>query len=275
MNDAQRLKLAQAMARPREWFTVNAAAEIPEILIYDMIGTDMWGDGMSPKAFRKELDAVAKKSDKLNLRINSPGGYVHDGFTIYNALKHSGLEITAYIDGLAASAASFIAMAAGEIYMPRASEMMIHNAWGMAFGDAGELRKSADHLDSLTEKIAAIYVERTGIKKQDVDEMMTAETWMDADRAVRLGFASEVMEDMKAAACAFDLDIFDNLPGGFIRYQNALKKRASEQALRDAGLSRAEAKRRASETETESTTEEIQKQAQNAIQKEIQKWQII
>jgi ATP-dependent Clp protease, protease subunit len=274
MTDKQRQKMAQAMARPRQWFTANMDATTPEILIYDMIGTDGWGDGLSPKAFRLQLDAVKAKSDKLNLRINSPGGYIHDGFAIYNALKSSGLEITAYIDGLAASAASFIAMAAAEIYMPKAAEMMIHNAWGMAFGDAGELRKAADHLDSLNETIAGIYVDRTGMEKKEILEMMAVETWMDADQAVTLGFATEIAEDMKAAACAFELDIFDKLPSGFVRYQNALKKRASEQALRDAGLSRAEAKRRAAGTETDNNAEELQKQAQNAITKELKKWTI-
>lgn len=272
MNEAKQLKLMQAMSKPRKWFTVNLA-DTPEVLIYDFIGTDSWGDAVSPKAFREELKAVSAKSDKMNLRINSPGGYVHDGFSIYNALKDSGLKITTYVDGLAASAAAFIAMAGDEIYMPKAAEMMIHNAKGMAWGDADEMRKAATHMESLTATIAGIFADRTGMDKDEVLKMMAEETWMDAEQAVTLGFATAIDESMKAAACAFELDVFDKLPSGFARYQNALKKRAIEQAERDAGLSRAEAARRASNAAAGNETDgNDQKEAETAILKELRKW---
>lgn len=264
-------KIMKNMSTPRQWFTVNAEADIPEMLIYDMIGTNFWGEGCSPKAFRQELNQLAKKSDKLNLRINSPGGFIHDGFTIYNSLIESGMEIDVYIDGLAASAAAFIAMAGTNIYMPQVAEMMIHNAWGGGYGQADDLRKQADHLDSLTNQIAGIFARKTGQPEKKIREMMDAETWMDADAAVEMGFATERKDDMKAAACVFDLDE-DLLPGisrEFVNYQSALKKRALEKNLRDAGLSRAEAARRASGLEDGKLR---QSAAQNAINQELEKW---
>jgi ATP-dependent Clp endopeptidase proteolytic subunit ClpP len=262
-------KLAQmkAMSQPRKWFTVNAAAETPEVLIYDVIGTDFWGDGIDPKAFRAEIANLAKDHKSINLRINSPGGGIHDGFSIYNALKQSGLDITVYVDGLAASAAAFIAMAGSRIYMPLASEMMIHDAWGFSMGRAAELRADADHLESLTGQIANIFQQKTGRKVEEIQEMMSAETWIPADQAVELGFADELIEDSKAAACAFDLAVFENAPIHFTQYQNALKKRAQERALRDAGSSRAEATRRAS------TSESTNNEVQNLIIQELRKCQ--
>jgi len=151
--------------------------------------------------------------------------------------------------------------------------MMIHNAKGMAWGDAEEMRKAATHMESLTATIAGIFADRTGMDKDEVLKMMAEETWMDAEQAVTLGFATAIDESMKAAACAFELDVFDKLPSGFARYQNALKKRAIEQAERDAGLSRAEAARRASNAAAgNETAGEEQKEAETAILKELRKW---
>lgn len=270
---SKQLKIFKNYSNPRKWFTANFAdKDNPEILIYDMIGSTFWGDGMTPKDFVSQLDECKKISGKLNLRINSPGGAVHDGFTIYNAIVQSGLDVSVYIDGLAASAAAFIAMAGDKIYMPASSEIMIHDAWGIAMGNAEELRKEATHLESLTSMIADIFVNKTENKKEVIADLMKAETWMDGKKAVDLGFADELLEESQAAACLFELDddLLPGLPDGFKKLQNALKKRAQENALRDAGLSRAEAARRASNT-VHNNDEEIKTQASNLLKMEIQK----
>lgn len=272
---SKQLKRFKNLSTPRKWFSVNVAdRDNPEILIYDTIGSSCWGDGMSPKDFINQINEISEKSKCLNIRINSPGGIVHDGFSIYNAIKQSGLNVSVYIDGLAASAAAFIAMAGTKIYMPPSSEMMIHDAWGISIGTAEDLRKEATHLESLTNSIADIYTDKTGNKKDVVCDLMKSETWMDGNKAVQLGFADELLEESQAAACVFDLDddLIPGLPEGFKKLQNALKKRAQEQSLRDAGLSRAEAARRASNTVID--TEDTKKQANELIKKEFLKWQI-
>lgn len=266
-------KIMANYSRPRKWFTVNAEnpEATPEVLIYDMIGADFWGEGINPKAFKKEIDAVAAKHDSLTLRINSPGGFVHDGFAIYNALTQSGLRITTYVDGLAASAAAFIAMAGDEILIPPSAEIMIHDAWGFIMGTAEDMSKEATHLQSLTKMIADIFVKKTGNTIEVVADLMKSETWMDGEKAVSLGFATELLAESKIAACSFDIDLFENMPEDFKKYQNALKKRAEEKSLREAGLSRAEAARRTAPGKSDI---EIQKNANELITKEFLKWQL-
>lgn len=274
-------KIFKNYSSPRQWFTVNKKADekTAEIFIYDQIGVDFWaGEGVTPKSFISELRDIEKTHKSLDLRINSPGGFVHDGFTIYNALKQSPLEINVYIDGLAASAAAFIAMAGNKIYMPKSAELMIHNAWGMVIGDAEDMKKEAAHLESLNSMIMDIFVERTGKDKAAISSMMNSETWMSGEKAVELGFADELLEESTIAACVFDLDddILPGLPEGFKNHQNSLKKRIQENALRDAGLSRSAAKKKLAENQRdadEMNSIEIQKSANELITKELQKCQ--
>ncbi|HOC94291.1 MAG TPA: Clp protease ClpP [bacterium] len=274
-------KIFKNYSSPRQWFTVNKKADekTAEIFIYDQIGVDFWtGEGVTPKSFISELRDIEKTHKSLDLRINSPGGFVHDGFTIYNALKQSQLEINVYIDGLAASAAAFIAMAGNKIYMPKSAELMIHNAWGMVIGDAEDMKKEAAHLESLNSMIMDIFSERTGKDKASISSMMNSETWMSGEKAVELGFADELLEESTIAACVFDLDddILPGLPEGFKNHQNSLKKRIQENALRDAGLSRSAAKKKLAENQRdadEMNSIEIQKSANELITKELQKCQ--
>ncbi len=274
-------KIFKNYSSPRQWFTVNKKADekTAEIFIYDQIGVDFWtGEGVTPKSFIEELRDIEKTHKSLDLRINSPGGFVHDGFTIYNALKQSPLEINVYIDGLAASAAAFIAMAGNKIYMPKSAELMIHNAWGMVIGDAEDMKKEAAHLESLNSMIMDIFVERTGKDKAAISSMMNSETWMSGEKAVELGFADELLEESTIAVCVFDLDddILPGLPEGFKNHQNSLKKRIQENALRDAGLSRSAAKKKLAENQRdadEMNSIEIQKSANELITKELQKCQ--
>jgi ATP-dependent Clp protease protease subunit len=242
------LKFVNCIQNVDKWYNIVKDEEIPEVFIYDAIGSDLWEDGVSPKAFVEDIRNLEKDYKEINLRINSPGGYVYDSFSIYNHLVQSSLKINVYIDGLAASCASFIAMSGDNIYMAEASEIMIHDPWSFAIGDSREFRKEADHLDTIKEKIVNIYKNKTGLSEEKLNEMMKTETWINAADAKKMGFATEVLEDSKIAACLFDLNIFDNIPDKFKKLQNALQKRQKEKALRDAGHSKNDAKKELSDS---------------------------
>lgn len=159
-----------------------------------------WGDEVTPEAFRNELRQM--KGDLL-VHINSQGGDVFAGVTIYNALKDYSKgkgKVTVKVDGLAASIASVVAMAGDEIIMSPGSMMMVHNPWSMGVGSAEELRKAADTLDEIKDAILPIYTERSGLSDEEVQDLMDNETWMTAEKAVELGFADVVQKDQKKEA---------------------------------------------------------------------------
>lgn len=163
-----------------------------EIHIYDEIG--MWG--VDAASFMRELGAL--NVDMIDLRINSPGGDAFDGIAIYNALRRHRAEVTVYVDALAASAASVIAMAGDRVVMQRASRMMIHEAFGAALGDAQDMRTMAETLDGLSNDIASTYAARAGGELAEWRDRMHAETWFSAAEAVAVGLADEY-EDAPAS----------------------------------------------------------------------------
>ncbi len=171
-----------------------------ELLIYGPIGDQTWfGDEVSPKQFREDLQALGD-IEELRVYINSPGGDFFAGNAIYSILKrHNALKVV-YVDGLAASAASLVAMAGDLIIMPSNALMMIHNPWAVVTGDANVLRKVADDLDLIRESMIAVYSGRTKQSRDKIISMLDAETWMTAKEAVDLGFADEIEEAKKVAA---------------------------------------------------------------------------
>jgi ATP-dependent Clp endopeptidase proteolytic subunit ClpP len=184
----------------KKWFEIKNKAEKAEIWVYEQIGVDWWtGDGMTAKAFQKELAGI--NASQIDLHINSPGGEVFDGITIYNLLKQHKATVTTYIDGLAASIASVVALAGDTIIMAENALMMIHNPWGMAMGDSADMRKMADELDIVSGSIAKAYISKTGKNESDIVDMMDAETWMTADEALEMGFIDQITEKMDMAAC--------------------------------------------------------------------------
>ena len=196
----------------------KASAKSNELVleVYDLIGEDFFGQGITAKSFSDAI-AAAGEFSRIALHINSPGGDSYEGATIYNMLRGLGKPVTVYIDGLAASAAATVAMSGDEIIMGTGTNLMIHNAWSIAAGSAADLRKTADVLDTVSSSLADIYAERTGMDKKDIQSMMDAETWMDAETAVAKGFATKVASEngkkkAKALAQAFDLSIFANVP---------------------------------------------------------------
>lgn len=145
--------------------------------------------------------------DTLEIEIHSAGGSVFDGYRIYNAMRElskRGVKVTAKINTMAASMASVIAMAADKIQIASNGRIMIHDASARQHGNAGQLRKTADMLDEISDDIAGIYAERTGKDKDDIRKMMLAETWIRANDAVEMGFADEIFDTKTSAMSILD-----------------------------------------------------------------------
>jgi ATP-dependent protease ClpP protease subunit len=156
--------------------------------IYDDIG--YWG--VTAADFMAAFAPHDVVGSTVDVHINSPGGDVYDGLAIYHAIKHSQATVNTHVDGLAASAASFIAMAGKEIIVGRNSRMMIHDASTMAYGNAQDLRETADWLDEESNNIADIYAQRAGGEASAWRETMKAEQWYSSDQAVAAGLADRI-----------------------------------------------------------------------------------
>lgn len=196
----------------KSWFTIqNKAASGPvEILIYDQIGKDWFSnDGISAKEFAQALAEIPKSSD-IVVGINSPGGNVWDGLAIYHQLRARGDKVRTRVDGVAASIASVIALA-GKLTVPANALMMIHRAWGMAVGNAGDMLKLADDLKKHDEIIANIYSEKNGRPQAENLAAMEKETWFNGTEAKSFGLADDVSAPV-AIAASHDLTRFKNVP---------------------------------------------------------------
>jgi ATP-dependent Clp protease protease subunit len=156
------------------------------------IASESWfDDDVTPALFKSDLDSG---KGPITVWINSPGGDVWAAAQIYNMLLSYGEKVTVKIDGLAASAASVIAMAGDEVLVSPVSMLMIHNPSTMAMGDKDDLAQAISMLDSVKDSILNAYVKKTGLSKNKLSKLMDDETWMDANKAVDLGFADRVME---------------------------------------------------------------------------------
>jgi ATP-dependent Clp protease protease subunit len=195
----------------RRWYEIKSAKsdEPAEVFIYDEIGRGFFGGGLAAEDFIEEVKKLGLKAgDELTVHINSPGGDLFDGNAMYNYLRTIKAKVTVRIDGVAASAASIVAMAGDRIEMPENSFLFIHNPWMFVAGDAAVMRKVADDLDQLREGALATYLRATDGKltRAKLIEMLDAETWLTAQQAVEHGFADQVDEPVRAAALArFDL----------------------------------------------------------------------
>lgn len=166
-----------------------------ELLVYEDIGEDWWtGGGVTAKTVKQQLDS-AGIYNRIAVRINSPGGDAFEGVAIMNLLRSQKKPVDVFVDGIAASAASIVAMAGESITMGRSSMMMVHNAWTYCMGDGDDMRKCADTLDRISLSIGQAYVERTGKTADEIKAIMDAETWMGADECVAEGFATAIADD--------------------------------------------------------------------------------
>ena len=188
------------------WYAIRARGTGAEVAIYDEIGAY----GVSAKGFLAELGALPEGTP-VDLRLNSPGGSVFDAVAIHNALKRHAGPVTVWIDGIAASAASYIAMAGDEIVMPENAFLMIHDPAGLVMGTAEDMRAMAEALEKVKGSLVSGYAGKSGRTPEEVSALMAAETWFDASDAVAQGFADRLIEPVRIAA-RFDIGRFRNAP---------------------------------------------------------------
>ena len=197
----------------RPWYTIRnedtSTSTKAKVYLYDAIGG--WF-GITANDFVRELNDL--DVEEIELHINSPGGSVYDGIAIRNALIQHEATITVIVDGLAASAASYIALAGDEVVMAPNSELMVHDASGVCLGWAEDMRKTAEDLDRISDNIAAMYADKAGGDAKAWRKVMLAETWYTADEAVIAGLADRVDRkqdagDPEDVENRFDLSVFN------------------------------------------------------------------
>ena len=204
----------------KSWYTIRArGTEAPgsrtDVLSYDEIGAY----GVSAKGFLAELGALPNDAP-IDLRLNSPGGSVFDAVAIYNALSRHAGTVTVWIDGIAASAASYIAMAGDEIVMPENAFLMIHDPSGIVMGTAADMRDMAATMDKIAGSMVRGYAAKSGKPEADIVALMAAETWFDAKDALDAGLATRLAEPVRIAA-SFDIGRFRNAPPALVEAVDA------------------------------------------------------
>lgn len=184
---------------------IEAKNDAVDIYLYDVIDDYF---GVSASEFNKELSALKGKA--VNLRINSPGGDVFAGRAMATAIANHG-NVTAYIDGLAASAATYVAIAAKAVHIADGAMFMIHNAWSLAYGNKTDMRNTADLLEKIDGTIVNDYKKKTNLDEAEIVAMMDAETWLTSSEALEKGFVDSVFDGMKAEN-KWDLSAYNNAP---------------------------------------------------------------
>jgi len=197
-------------------FTIKESEDKATIYVYGTIG-DHWKEDKANRAkdFAAALDDLTPKA--LDIRIDSPGGDAFEGFAIASAIQRYEGKTHAYVDGMAASAASYIAIMADKVTMNDFSAFMIHNASGIVIGNRDDMRETADLLESLDNSIARTIASRTGMGLEDVKDAMSAETWYFGDEAKNAGLCDEVIKTEKRGKAKISrefADRFKNIPEG-------------------------------------------------------------
>lgn len=190
-----------------------------EIVMYGTIGMDWFGDGITAKSFEKELKGLGDVT-AIDLRINSEGGSVHDARAIYNLLVQHKARVDVHVDSLAASAASFIAMAGDSITIAESGFFMIHNARMFAGGTAEDFEAAAKFLRTVNRTIADTYVARTGNSADKIKKLMDAETWFTGQEALDEGFATAIVKNKTAEDARAQITVdasfkYRNVPAAF------------------------------------------------------------
>ncbi|HEV8642163.1 MAG TPA: head maturation protease, ClpP-related [Methylomirabilota bacterium] len=206
LDDLDAKKAPAARATARHWYRFLAQADpaVAELLIYDEIGSGFWSEGVTAKQFVTDLQALPEAVKTIRVRVNSPGGNVFDAIAIANALraqsrdKQRVVEMT--VEGLAASAATIVTSAGDTIRISDNALMMIHNPIGLVWGPADEMRKTAGVLDQVRDAIVATYRWVSPLSVEAISELMDQTFWMSAEEAVANGFATEIVQGVKATA---------------------------------------------------------------------------
>ena len=234
------------MSKGKKFWKFNAKenSDEGELLLYgDISDSTWWGDEITPKNFKEELDSLGDIKT-LNVYINSGGGDVFAGQAIYSMLKRHSATVNVYVDGLAASIASIIAMAGDSVKMPKNAMLMVHNPWSFGMGNANDFRKLADDLDKVRESMISVYEDKTGMEKESIVELMDAETWMTAEEALELGFADEIEEEKQVAASLnnrifainglkVDITRYKNLQVGKIQFKESITSESKINKLKE------------------------------------------
>lgn len=193
-------------------FEVKAEANEATIYLYDVIvGDDLtaeWWGGVSPNQFVQTLNNIT--APVIHLRINCPGGDVFAARVMELAIRQHTSKVIAHVDGLAASAASFLAVACDEVEIAKGGFFMIHQASALCWGNSDEMIHMADLLEKVDESLVQTYVDETGQKADDIRAWMKAETWFSADEAISNGFADRLAEI--EAKASWDVSVYDKAP---------------------------------------------------------------
>ena len=223
----------------KKFWEVKASAEsskIGEVYIYGGIYSYKYDDDdVTAKSFNEDLKALGD-IDTLNIYVNSPGGSVFQAQAIHSIIARQRAQKNAYIDGLAASSASFLIMAADTIYMPKNATMMIHNPMALVIGNAKDLRHEADALDKIRVGMIEAYLTHTGDKltEDELKELLDAETWLTAEESYSYGFVDELIDAKEIAACV-DMDLFSvyrNTPKSLLEERKGIVNFEDEARLR-------------------------------------------
>ncbi len=205
-----------------------------EILIYEQIGKDFWGEGVTAVSFQQQLNQH-RDAETLDIRVNSPGGSVFEGVTIYNLLKAHSAQKNVYVDGIAASIASTIAMAGDKIIMGEGTFFMVHEPWTFVGGNRFDFLQAASRLETISNEMAAIYERRTGLELSKILEIMKAETYLNTEESLELGFADEISgEPLALSASAFDLPWMKKAPDA-VKGLSSLKAQNDDPVLTPPG----------------------------------------
>jgi len=222
-----------------DWYKIDNISESEDavdVLLYDYIG---WPYNEANE-FVRMLSSL--KQNKITIRINSPGGDVFDANAIYNAIKDHPSKPITRIESLAASAASYIAMAGAKKQAYKNTMMMIHEPMAGMWGNQYELREIADVLQQISEQMIDMYADNTNVGKRELKDMLKAETWMTAKIMKEKGFIDTILEAGKGSKASFDLSIFNNLPNEYKDEKQEPTEREIEKALRDVGVPQNRAK---------------------------------
>lgn len=203
------------------------ASDDASIGIFEQIGDDWFGEGVTAKRISAALRSIGGADVTVN--INSPGGDMFEGLAIYNLLREYEGNVTVNVLGLAASAASLIAMAGDQVHIGRAAFLMIHNCWVVAIGNKADLRAAADTIEPFDAAMASVYCARSGLDEKAVAELMDAETWIGGEQAIEQGFADALLA----------ADEITQKEGG----RSASAARALDVALARSGMPRSERRR--------------------------------
>lgn len=186
------------------------------IYLYDVIVADEWEaeywGGVAPVGFMKALEEASLVADTIHIRINCPGGDVFAARVMESAVRRCPKNVVAHIDGYAASAASYLALACDSVDIAQGGFFMIHKAWTMGWGNSDDFTATATMLSKIDASLVDTYVAETGQSAETIQAMMAAETWISSKEAIELGFADTIMEDAPKAAANWNLTAYANAP---------------------------------------------------------------